>query len=84
MKTNEKKVRKTITLSKEVANQLEKLAKEENKSQSALIEEMIKERTNLKAKREAIERIKKRRKYFKGINPNLTVQKIKEMQGEEL
>jgi predicted transcriptional regulator len=40
----EKKVRKTITLSPKVVKDLEALAKVYNKTQSALIEELIEER----------------------------------------
>ncbi len=87
MKVKSRKVRKNITLSKETEEKLKELAKRENKSQSELIEELINEvykEVEKKKKLEALNRIKERRKYFKGIDPNLTIQKIKEQMGSEL
>ena len=81
------KVRKNITLSKEAEEKLKELAKIENKSQSELIEELINEvykEIEKKKKLEALKRIVENRKYFKGIDPNLTIKKIKEQMGSEL
>ncbi|WP_297456370.1 hypothetical protein [Persephonella sp.] len=87
MKLKSKKVRKNITISKEAERKLKELAKIENKSQSQLIEELIEEvykEIEKKKKLEALERIVENRKYFKGIDPNITIQKIKEQMGSEL
>ena len=87
MKVKNRKVRKNITLSRETEEKLKELAKMENKSQSELIEELINEaykEIEKKKKLEALNRIKERRKYFKGIDPNITIQKIKEQMGSEL
>ncbi len=81
------KVRKNITLSKEAEEKLKELAKLENKSQSEIIEELINEvykEIEKKKKLEALKRIVENRKYFKGIDPNITIQKIKEQMGSEL
>ena len=87
MKLKDTKVRKNITLSKEAEEKLKELAKMKNKSQSKLIEELIEnvyKEIEKKKKLEALKRIKERRKYFKGIAPNITIQKIKEQMGSEL
>ena len=87
MKTKTKKVRKNITLSREAEQKLKELAKIKNKSQSELIEELINEvykEIEKKKRLEALKRIVKNRKYFEGIDPNLTIQKIKEQMGSEL
>ncbi len=81
------KVRKNITLSKEAEEKLKELAKLENKSQSQIVEELIEnvyKEIEKKKKLEALKRIVENRKYFKGIDPNLTIQKIKEQMGSEL
>ena len=81
------KVRKNITLSKEAEEKLKEIAKIENKSQSELIEELIEnvyKEIEKKKKLEALKRIVENRKYFKGIDPTLTIQKIKEQMGSEL
>ena len=87
MKLKSKKVRKNITISKEAERKLKELAKIENKSQSQLIEKLIEEvykEIEKKKKLEALKRIVENRKYFKGIDPNITIQKIKEQMGSEL
>jgi len=87
MKVKNRKVRKNITLSRETEEKLKELAKMENKSQSEVIEEIINEayrEIEKKKKLEALNRIIENRKYFKGIDPNLTIQKIKEQMGSEL
>ena len=87
MKLKNKKVRKNITLSQEVEEKLKELAKIEKKSQSELIEELIEnvyKEVEKKKKLEALKRIKERRKYFKKIDPNITIQRIKEQMGNEL
>ncbi|GAB6072696.1 hypothetical protein JCM14244_10730 [Venenivibrio stagnispumantis] len=84
-KTN--KVRKNITLSKEAEEKLKELARIENKSQSELIEKLIEnvyKEIEKKKKLEALKRIVENRKYFKEIDPNLTIQKIKEQMESEL
>jgi len=81
------KVRKNITISREAERKLKELAEKEKKSQSAVIEELINQvykKTEKKKKLEALKRIKERRKYFEGIDPNITIQKIKEQMGSEL
>ena len=87
MKTKTRKVRKNITLSRETEQKLKELAKIGNKSQSRLIEELINgayKEIEKKKKLEALKRIIENRKYFKGIDPNITIQKIKEQMGSEL
>ncbi|WP_456392104.1 ribbon-helix-helix protein, CopG family [Persephonella sp.] len=82
-----RKVRKNITLSKEAEEKLKELAQKEKKSQSEIIEELINEvykEIEKKKKLEALKRIKERRKYFEGIDPDITIQKIKEQMGSEL
>ncbi|NPA58375.1 MAG: ribbon-helix-helix protein, CopG family [Aquificae bacterium] len=81
------KVRKNITISREAERKLKELAEKEKKSQSAVIEELINQvykKTEKKKKLEALKRIKERRKYFEGIDPDITIQKIKEQMGSEL
>ncbi|WP_456400992.1 ribbon-helix-helix protein, CopG family [Persephonella sp.] len=87
MKVKSRKVRKNITLSKETEEKLKELARIENKPQSELIEELINKvykEIEKEKKLEALKRIKERRKYFTGIDPNITIQKIKEQMGSEL
>ena len=87
MNVKSSKVRKNITLSKEAEEKLKELAKIEKKSQSELIEELINEvykEIEKKKKLEALKRIIENRKYFEGIDPNITIQKIKEQMGSEL
>ncbi|WP_457644716.1 ribbon-helix-helix protein, CopG family [Persephonella sp.] len=87
MNVKSRKVRKNITLSKEAEEKLKELAKIENKSQSELIEELIEnvyKKIEKKKKLEALKRIIENRKYFEGIDPNITIQKIKEQMGSEL
>lgn len=81
------KIRKNITLSKETEKKLKELAEIKKKSQSEVVEELINEfykEIEKKKKLEALERIKRRRKYFSGIRTNLTIQQIKELMGSEL
>jgi predicted DNA-binding protein len=86
MSVAEKKVRKTITLSPKVVKDLEMLAKIYNKTQSSLIEELIeKEVKEIEKERkiEAFERLKKYRKYFKGVAKDKTFQELKTEMGED-
>ena len=87
MRVIEKKVRKTITLSPKVVKDLEALAKVYNKTQSALIEELIEERVReieRRKKIEAFKRLKEYGKHFKGIVGNKTFQELKEEMGREI
>ncbi|WP_457621259.1 ribbon-helix-helix domain-containing protein [Persephonella sp.] len=87
MNVKSRKVRKNITLSKEAEEKLKELAKIKDISQSELIEELINEvykEIEKKKKLEALKRIIENRKYFEGIDPNITIQKIKEQMGSEL
>ncbi|NPA54711.1 MAG: ribbon-helix-helix protein, CopG family [Aquificae bacterium] len=87
MRLKTRKVRKNITISKEAEEKLKELAEKEKKSQSEIIEELINKvykEIEKKKKLEALKRIIENRKHFEGIDPNLTIQKIKEQMGSEL
>ncbi len=87
MTVAEKKVRKTITPSPKAVKDLEMLAKTYNKTQSALIEELIEEEIKEIERRkriEAFERLKEYRKYFKGVVGNKTFQELKSEMGSKI
>ncbi|SMP02316.1 hypothetical protein SAMN06265339_0038 [Desulfurobacterium pacificum] len=81
------KVRKTITLSPKAVKNLEILAKTYNKTQSALIEELIEEEIKeieRKKRIEAFKRLKEYRKHFKGVVENKTFQELKVEMGSKI
>jgi len=87
MRTTERKVRKTITLSPKAVKNLEALAGVYNKPHSVLIEELIEkgmEEFRQRRRKEAIEWIKANRKYFRGAIGNKTFQELKAEMGSEL
>jgi len=86
MKTAKKKVRKNIVISESMDKALKEMAEYYKKSQSVLVEELLKEKLKeyKKIKRkEAFERIVKRAEYFAGITENKTFQELKEEMGSE-
>jgi len=81
------KVRKNITLSKRANEHLKILAKEKNKSQSEVIEELIeKEIKEYESKRklEIFEELLKDINSYSGKIGNKTIQQIKEDMGNEI
>ena len=87
MEVKEKKVRKNITLSKEVDEKLKELAKLNKKSQSELIEQLIKEASKeleKQKKLDALNRIKERSKRYAGLTENKSFQELKKEMGDEV
>ncbi|MDQ7056396.1 MAG: hypothetical protein Q9M89_08075 [Persephonella sp.] len=86
MKTVDRKIRKNIVLSENTEKELKEMAEYYNKSQSALIEELLKEKIKeyrKKKKKEALKKILKNAEYFAGITENKTFQELKEEMGSE-
>ena len=79
------KVRKNITLSKEAERFLKELAKETGKSQSEVIEELIKSKADEKEKEKRLrafeDMIKTVRDIRSALGDEITFQKAKEMMG---
>jgi len=86
MKTKDKKVRKTIVLPESIEKELKEMAEYYNKPQSAIIEELLKDKVQeykIKKKLEALKRIQENAKFFAGITENKTFQQLKEEMGSE-
>ena len=87
VRSREKKVRKTITLSPEAIRSLEVLAEAYKEPHSVLIEKLIQkgiEELRLRKRKEAIEWIKTNRASFKGTAGSKSFQELKAEMGSEL
>ncbi len=86
MKLIDKKVRKTISISSKINDDLIRMAEFYNKPQSALIEELLKEKLKeykKQVKKNALKKIIKNADYFKGVTENKTIKELKREQGNE-
>jgi len=86
MKLIDKKVRKTISISSKINDDLIMIAEFYNKSQSALIEELLKEKLKelkKQVKKNALKKIIKNAEYFRGVTKNKPIKELKKEQGNE-
>ena len=86
MKLIDKKVRKTISISSKINDELIRMAEFYKKPQSVLIEELLKEKLKeykKQVKKSALKKIIKNANYFKGVTGNKTIKELKREKSNE-